>query len=103
MFFFNGRAACGEMVYVAARQGPSEFATAGVAGYVEDCEDARTPHGGDRRRLSKGCYVPPGPHAAFNIPPAIREMISSRMKVITIIKKAMAAAMPNSMPRCQFR
>ena len=34
---------------------------------------------------------------------SILDTMSSRMNVITIIKKAIAAAIPNSIPRCQFR
>ncbi len=37
------------------------------------------------------------------MPPPMLDIISRRIKVITINKNAMAAAMPNSMPRCQFR
>jgi hypothetical protein len=48
-------------------------------------------------------YVPPGPQAALRTPPLILDMISRRIKVITIIRKAMAAAIPNSIPRCQFK
>jgi len=45
----------------------------------------------------------PEPQAALRTPPPILDMISRRIKVITIIKNAMAAAFPNSMPRCQFK
>ena len=48
-------------------------------------------------------YFSAAPQAAFRTPPLILDMISKRIKVITIIRNAMAAAIPNSMPRCQFK
>jgi hypothetical protein len=48
-------------------------------------------------------YLESAPQAALRTLPPILDMISKRMKVITIIRNAMAAALPNSMPRLQFK
>ena len=48
-------------------------------------------------------YFSSAPQAALSMSPPTLDIISRRTKVITIIRNAMAAAIPNSMPRCQFK